>query len=227
MTQYPGYPVYPQQPQPQPVPAAAPNRRLKTILIAGCVVLALLFAGTAYVLFFSGAPPKDVVREYVTAAQAQDFAAARDLTCDDSGEDVRLDGNALTGAELLYHPEAMTWKQRDADTSGSTATVTIDNRYEGMVNADEPFSVRLDFELRRVFGSWSICEVTQYWVDEWDSFTVGDCVSQLDLQYFVSACSNRDVYEVVDEVDKAKDCPSSVKGLVETKDRRIQCLDRS
>lgn len=231
--QYPVHGYYPQQQhhqQPVAPEPARPRRALK-ILIPLCVVLALAFGGSAYFFFFSGDAPSEVVGEYITRAQDEDFAGARDLTASTASKGSRFEGNKedMETSRRWFGKDSMSWQVREESTSGSESIVTVDKTFT-LPNYDDPLDMRWDYRLKRESGAWKIEGIKLMSIVEDGMAAPGDCLLASGLAYSPTECapatgSGTIVFTVTDAVDDPKDCPNPKGPAAETTKHEILCLE--
>ncbi|ADD40414.1 hypothetical protein [Stackebrandtia nassauensis] len=217
----------PQQPQPDP----RPRGPLK-FLVPLCVVLALAFGGSAYFFFISGDAPSEVVGQYITHAQDEDFAGAREFTSDSATKATKFQGNS-EGMETMrrwFGEDTMRWEVRGDSTSGSKSTVTVDKTLV-LPNYDEPVEMRWDYRLERESGNWKIDRVKIMSIVDDGIAGPGDCMLATGFAYEAADCSDGPnseasvLVEVTDAVDVPDDCPNPTGPAVETTKKRILCIE--
>ena len=221
-----GYPVggYPTAPPPQP----RRSRKLLWTMMTVCVVLAVVFAGSAYYLFFSGAEPEDVVTDYVESVLAGDLAGAREFACADATDGVRFNmpAEGIETVRRWFDDKAMTWSIRESRTSGSKSTVIGDVRLM-LPQYDGPVDMRWDFGLTRESGTWMLCTIDMMSIVDANVVRPETCVRFEGFDPVPIECYESDALMVTLEVANRSDCPDSTSDWLESTTGRILCLDES
>jgi hypothetical protein len=197
-----------------------------------CVVLALVFAGSAYFLFFSGGSPSDVVTEFVSDAQKGDFAAARKLVTSDAPDALKFRDNA-EGMETMrrwFTKSHMGFHIRNESTKGTRSTVVVDKTLD-LPNYEDIVRMRWDYKLHRDSGTWRISGAKLMTVVDMKTAEPGGCLHNEGFSYKPADCADlpentaESILSITDKVKQPSDCPDPKGEMVETTDHAILCLD--